>query len=236
MNRIVVFCALMLSSTLVLSQSFTLVTIKQKEKDSAENFFVEVSKELFKRAEMSLRVKPTHWIKAQKEVMRASPDLNYLITPLTRTPSREDDYDWILPLEKYQLQLISNDKSIDINDTNALKELPVCALRLSPAEEKLHELGFNNIRAQVQEKSCYEQLVKGKVKLVMSFGKVSSEKRFQQVGGSVDGLVYGLSFREETLYLASTKGVMPKDQRTKLADTFESMKDDGSYKKIRDKY
>ena len=199
MNRILVFCALMLSSTLVLSQNFTLVTIKQKEKDNAENFFVEVSKELFKRAEMSLRVNPSHWIKAQKEVMRASPDLNYLITPLTRTPSREDDYDWILPLEKYQLQLISNDKSIDINDTNALKELPVCALRLSPAEEKLHELGFNNIRAQVQEKSCYKQLVKGKVKLVMSFGKVSSEKRYQQVGGNVEGLVYGLSFREETL-------------------------------------
>ena len=72
-------------------------------------------------------------------------------------------------------------------------------MRLSPAEEKLHELGFNNIRAQVQEKSCYKQLVKGKVKLVMSFGKVSSEKRYQQVGGNVEGLVYGLSFREETL-------------------------------------
>ena len=227
---------LALSSTLASAQSYTLMTIKQREETNVENFFVDLSKEIFKRAGLRLRVQPHYWLKAQKTVMRAKPELGYLIVPLTRTAEREHDFDWLLPIEKYQLQLISNDTKVNVLDTNSLKALPVCALRESPAQYKLQELGFTNIKAEIREKKCYEHLMTGKVKVVMSYGELSAKARFANVGGSAADLKFGLAFREETLYLASSKQVMAAGDLEKIKNALEEMKADGTYAQFRNKY
>lgn len=236
MKKIASLILMTLLSASVFADSYTLYTIKQKDKSNAENFFVDVSEELFKRAGLSLRVKPNHWIQAQRKVSNATPDQKLLITPLTRTNDRENDYDWILPFEKYKLQLVSNDKTLNITDTNVLKELPVCALRESPAEAKLHDLGFTNIKAQVQEKNCFEQLLKGKIKLIMAHGDIAASKRYASIGGNSDDLIYGLSFREETLYLASSKQAVAKSDLEKLKTALSDMRTDGTYDKLKEKY
>lgn len=236
MKRIVVICLLSMFSVIASAQSYTLMTIKQKDKENAENFFVEITEEIFKRAGLTLRTKPSHWIQAQRKVVSALPKQGMVITPITRTEQREEDYDWILPLEQYQLQLVSNDKTLNIKDTNVLKDLPVCALRESPAEYKLQELGFNNIKAQVQEKNCFKQLKKGKVKLIMAHGDLAAKKRYQSAGGNADDLVFGLSFRKETLYLASTKQAVPPAHQEKLKAALQATKDDGTYNTLLEKY
>ncbi|PCH98688.1 MAG: hypothetical protein COB84_01525 [Rhodobacteraceae bacterium] len=76
-------------------------------------------------------------------------------TSLTRIKEREDNYDWILPIITYELQFITNDRSLDISNLEMLKSEPVCVYRESPAEFKLKSLGFTKIRAKVKEQKCY---------------------------------------------------------------------------------
>lgn len=236
MKHILAFLVLLSFSISGFAQSYTLMTIKQKEKENVENFFIEVSKELFKRADLGLRVKSSHWIQAQKKVVSALPDKKMLITPITRTPEREKDYDWLLPLESYTLQFVTNDPDLDISKLDALVELPICVFRESPAEFQLRGLGFTNIKAQVQQKKCFKLLESKKVQVVLAHGQLAAIKRYKQAGGKVDDLTFGAAFEEKTLYLASSKQAVAPSHKKKLEKALEDMKFDGTYEKMRDKY
>lgn len=199
---------------------------------SAENFFNEIVEEVFSRSNLKLYIKKGPWIRNQKKVTEAAPDKGLVITPLTRTKDRESSYDWILPIYKYKLTFITNDRSIDITNLDALKNLPVCAFRESPAEYKLRDLGFTKIRTKVQEQKCFQSLKTQKGKVMLAHGKTAAIKGFKLIGGNPDTLIYGKSFSEKTLYLASTKNAIPDTDKKKLRDAFESIKIDGTYNKI----
>jgi len=207
-----------------------------KGETSTESFFIEVAQEIFKRSNLDLRVKIEPWIRSQKKVASADPKEGLVITPLTRTDERENTYDWILPITPYKLQFVTNDRGVDISDLDAIKKEPVCALRESPAEFKLKTLGFTKIRAKVQEQKCFLGLKKQSEKIMLAHGKVSANKGYKLAGGNPEKLIYGRSFAEERVYLASTKGAVSKRNTQKLRAALESMKNDGTYTKIRDKY
>jgi len=240
MKQLLSLFLLMLLATNSFAQNYTLMTSTPpkvaKNEVSTENFFIEIATELFKRADLKLRIKTGPWIRNQKKVFSASPSEGLLITPLTRTQDREDAFDWILPITTYKLQFITNDKSIDISNLEGLKTIPVCAYRESPAEFKLQSLGFKKIHARVQEQKCFRGLKKGSEKVMLAHGKIAAEKGYKLVKGNPAQLIYGKSFEEETLYLASTKNAMPSRHQKKLNKALEAMKTDGTFEKIISKY
>jgi len=199
---------------------------------STESFFIEIVNEVFARSDIELKVKKGHWIRNQKKVSEASPEQALLITPLTRTEEREDSYDWILPISTYKLQFITTDRSIDINNIDALRKLPVCALRESPAEYKLKKLGFTKIRAKVQEQKCFQSLKNNTGAVMLAYGKIAADKGYKIIGNNPEKLIYGKSFSEQTLYLASTKNAVSDADKKKIIDTFAAIKADGTFEKI----
>jgi len=203
---------------------------------STEGFFIEIVKETFKRSGLNLRVKKEPWIRAQKKVAVAPPTDGLVISPLTRTHEREELYDWVMPITSYKLLFITNDRSIDIANLEVLKKLPICAYRESPAEYKLISLGFTKIKAKVQEQKCFQALKNRTEKVMLAHGKVSSIKGYKLVGGNPDQLIYGRSFADEMLYLASTKNAISRTDQQKLNAALDTIKADGTYKEIRDKY
>ena len=240
MKQLITFGVLALLSSFCFAQDYTLETALPskvaKGELSSASFFVEIMQETFKRSGLKLKTHKDLWIRNQKKVMSAKPSKGLLITPLTRTKDRENSYDWILPITTYKLQFITNDRTVDIGNIEALKTIPVCVYRESPAEYKLRDLGFKKIRTKVQRQKCFQGLKKKTTKAILTHGKIAAIKGYKLIGGNPDTLIYGRSFAEETLYLASTKGAMSDSDKQTLNDTFNALKTDGTYDKILAKY
>lgn len=236
MKQVLAFFILSVMTVSSFAQSYTLITMKQREKENIENFFVDVSKEIFKRSNLGLKIKTSHFIKAQKTVAKAEAKKKMLISPISRSADREDDFDWIVPLEKYKPQFLTTDKTLDISKAESLLNEPVCVLRESILQQQLEELGFTQVKPQIQIKNCFKDLKKGKIRLVFVHGQAQSIRRYELMGGNIDDLVFGASFEEETTYIASSKGAVPKHDREKLENALAAMKADGSYEKLLHKY
>jgi hypothetical protein len=230
------FC---LSST-VIARDFTLLTSEPirnaKQEVSAEELFIEVIREVFKRAEVSLRVDKGPWIKAQRTVTRSNPSERYLIAPLTRLSEREDKYDWILPLSSYSLQFVTTDKTIDLSDLESLKKEDVCVFRESAAEYKLKEWEFPDILSRVQVQNCFKGIKTGKLKVVLAHGERVAKALYEQVGGQPEELIFGRPFSEYTVYMAATKSAVGEGIKQDLLRALDEMKIDGTYDKIFSKY
>lgn len=240
MIRIFITCFVLAFATLGNAKDFTLLTSeparKAKAEVSAEELFIEVIQEVFKRTGLNVRVKQGPWIKAQRTVTRSKPADRFLIAPLTRTPEREDKYDWILPLRSYSLQFVTTDKDANLADIEALKSEEVCVLRESAAEYKLKEWEFPDILSRVQVQKCYKDMKKGKQRVVLAHGERVARALFEQVGGKPDDLVFGRPFTEYKVYLAATKGSIPDNTKEDLLKAMDGMKIDGSYEAIFSKY
>jgi polar amino acid transport system substrate-binding protein len=240
MTRLLLASVLTLFASLSFAQTYTLLTSVPskvaKGETSTEGFFIEVLTETFKRAEVGLRVKKDAWVRNQQKVANSLADHKLVIAPLTRTAERENKFDWILPITSYKLVFVTNDRSIDISNIEALKQNPVCVYRESPAEFKLRELGFEKIRARVQEQKCFQGLKKGREKVMLSHGKIAAIKGIKLVKGKPEKLRFGKVFDEETLFLASTPGAVSALDKKRLKKALQSMKSDGSFEAIRNKY
>jgi len=241
MKHLLLLCFITLFSSSCLAGGYTLMTIntpnsKNKDVKTAEGFFIELLNEMFSRAEIPLRTKQEPWIRSQEKVISADPKEALVIAPITLTTERKAQYDWITRLVSYRMQFVSNDKGIDISNLEKLKSLPVCVLRASQAEAKLKGLGFANINASVFEHRCYKEMKAGTTKVILMHGRAGAENNYKIAGGNPSELVYGLEFPEEQLYLASTKGAVSEDDKTKLINALENIRKDGTYEKIRAKY
>ena len=240
MKRLITLSILVLLSSFCFAQDYTLETALPskvaKGELSTASFFVEIMKETFTRSGLKLKTHKDLWLRNQKKVISAKPSDGLLITPLTRTKDREDSYDWILPIATYKLQFITNDRSVDIDNIETLKTTPICVYRESNAEQKLRDLGFKKIRTKVQNQKCFQGLKKKTTKVMLAHGKIAAIKGYKLIGGNPDTLIYGRTFGEDTIYLASTKGAVSDTDKQKLNDTFSTMKTDGTYDKIIAKY
>lgn len=240
MIRIILFCAVLVSSSLAFAMDYTLLTSeparKAKQEISVEELFIEVIQEVFKRTELNLRVEQYPWIKAQRTVMASKPADRFLIAPLTRIPERENQYDWVMPLSSYSLQFVTVDKSIKLSDVEALKKEAVCVLRESAAEQKLKEWEFPDILSRVQVQKCFKELRSGKQKVILAHGERAARALYEQVGGKVDELIFGRPFTEYSVYLAATKGSINESLKAHLLKSLDGMKIDGTYDKIFARY
>ena len=240
MKKFLSICLLSVLSFSCFAQGYTLMTslpskVAKGEK-ATEGFFIEVLEQVFKRADIPLRVKKGAWVKNQQTVAKASANDKLLISPLTRNTQREAKYDWILPIIDFRLVFITNDPEVDVSNIEAMKSKPVCVYRESPAEYKLRELEFKKIRTRVQEQKCFQGLKRGSERIMLTHGKIAADKGYRLVKGKPEKLIYGKSFKEEKLFMASTKGAVSDADKKKLRDALNSMRTDGSFDKILAQY
>jgi hypothetical protein len=96
----------------------------------------------------------------------------------------------------------------------------------------LIKLGFTKIRTKVQEQKCFQGLNNKTIAVMLSYGKISANKGYKIIGKNPEQLIYGKSFSEQTVYLASTKKAVSDDDKKKLTDAFADFKADGTFDKI----
>lgn len=205
--------------------------------EASSGFILDLIEEMFKRAKLDLDVEFHPWARSQKIVIQAKQEQKLLASPLTRTPKREPHYDWIIPLYQYQLQFVTNDITIPIRSLESLKKISsICVLRETPAEYKLKSLGFTNIHNMVNEVKCMEMLNLKRVQAVLVHGRIMGNYNYRIIGSNPEELIYGYNSGTNTIYLGSTKGVMPISDKIKLEAALQSIKSDGTYDKIISRY
>lgn len=173
------------------------------------------------------------WARAQKMTVEGS---DLLITPLTRTPSREAHYDWLIPVHEYKLELITNDPSLPINDLDAVRSETVCVMRSSPAENMAESLGLDNSIAVSDGGKCMELLGRGRYKLVLTHGLMDASWAYQNYGFDPDKLIQVASLPGGMLYIASSKGMFTTQQRGRISDWYKAFRKSQDYRTLLQKY
>ena len=194
---------------------------------------IDITQALFEKAEWTLSTQFHPWARAQKMAIGGD---SFLITPLTRTPEREPHYDWIVPLYRYDLQLISNDPTVPIEDPQAMREVEICVLRESPAEYKLIELGYERRLVVTEESKCLQLLALGRSTAVMVHGWLSATYGYRQFGGDPRSLLPGAVFASSEIYIGSSHGALSRAQRQRLERALVELKAEGRYQAIIEHY
>ena len=137
--KVTIIGALMyIFSPTALSENMKIITLDMppyampESKDGREGLTIDIAKYIFSKSGISLETKITPWKRGQVMVTKSN---NLIITPLTRTPHRETKYDWIVPIFKYDLVIVSNNDDIPIKSLDLMREKSVCVVRDTPGPD-----------------------------------------------------------------------------------------------------
>ncbi len=232
--------ASMLFGSPAFGESFKLLSAEippyTSENREAQGICLDLVRELFKRCGMGLEIEFLPWHRAQHKVRSARSGKTLFITPLTRVSQREAVYDWILPLHEYNLQLVTNDRSVPVHDEAAMKAIGICVLRESPAQYKLRQEGFKKVYTRTSELECLELLKHKRAKAVFVHGILMGIHNYKAFGGDPRELIKGVAYPGWVIYLAASKGTVSKGVREELQRAMDGMKSDGTYDAIVRKY
>jgi len=107
---------------------------------------VEIIQAMNDRLEIQSPVEFYPWSRAQ---LKAKSDVNHIIFPLTRTPDREDHYDWAIEVMPIQMVFVSfNGERLTIDQARALDLIAV--QQATPFAEFLKGENFRNLQSSAQ--------------------------------------------------------------------------------------
>ncbi|WP_199102333.1 ABC transporter substrate-binding protein [Aquitalea sp. ASV11] len=131
------------------------------------------------------------WLRAQSEA-RSSTDR--IIIPLTRTPEREEQYNWIAELFQYQFVFISAGGPLprSLEEARAMR---IAVLRGNPAEKILRDQGFTLLDVGFSEEINARKLAARRVDLWVA-ADLAAKSIYRQSGGDPSQLRFGLKLGE----------------------------------------
>lgn len=171
------------------------------------------------------------WLRAQSET-RSSADR--IIIPLTRTPERESQYNWIAELFQYQFVFISAGGPLPRTLEEA-RGMRVAVLRGNPAEKMLRDLGFVQLEAAFSEEINARKLAARRIDLWVA-ADLAAKSIYRQAGGDVAQLRFGLKLGEPMhVFLASSPGFNNAATRD-IADGVARLRASGQAERIVGRY
>lgn len=203
------------------------------EVDELKGICIDIATEVFARADMPLTTQFLPWART---IRKLQIEKNYLICPLTRTIAREDTYQWLLPVYDYNLVIVTNNPKLPSNDIDALRELRACSLSASPASAKAKKIKFKHMTYLREERVCMEMLALGRVDVVITHGVLNAIYGYKVIGLDHRVLKTLVEFPLGTIYIAGSKDSFSTDYVDALRKGMDEIKNDGTYKKILDKY
>ncbi|MCO8163165.1 transporter substrate-binding domain-containing protein [Pseudomonas sp. 21LCFQ010] len=191
----------------------------------------DVSQKAAALAGYELNVRSMPWNRAQRTVQMGE---NLLIIPLSRIPSRENSYTWIVPIMTMERAFFSLDKRVE-NFDEARRSYRRIAVGLGSAQEQmLREQGF-------ADEQIYPLKIGENPAQMLLLGRVDAwfngvpETRYIWRDVSSRPLLMSPPMMPTDLYLACSKTCAePMVQRLKKA--VERLRDDGSIERIIDSY
>lgn len=163
------------------------------------------------------------------------------IIPLTRTPTRDANYTWIVPLVPNQIRLTFYNESahfkaiIDTLDLEQAKALSVGVIQGSSIIPTLKQLGF----ASIYEANDVEQLVDLLVKErfdAMVESKLVDSYQWQKLGYQKEMLVAGPNIEDVNYIYLGAALDFPTDVAEEIRIAMEKIQANGTYNEILERW
>jgi len=190
----------------------------------------DVVEEMARRVGHSGTIEYMPWARAQQIAMT---EPNVGILSLTRSPEREDKYRWLVKIVTDDLVLVGG-QGVDVSSLDRVKSRPTGVLLRSGAEALLREKGFTRVEPAPEEWLNAKKLKERRIDAWLA-PRLMVIYAMQEVQGDLGTLNMGEIVRASDIYLAASKS-LPDAEAAKWEKAFESMKADGSYERIVQKY
>ncbi|MBA5688963.1 substrate-binding periplasmic protein [Rugamonas apoptosis] len=166
-------------------------------------------------------------------IAAATPDV--LLAPVARIPAREATYDWQIPILEDELVAVTRqDSTADISSPDKLQQLSVGVVRYSASAITARERGWQHVEMVASEVINARKLRAGHIDVWISAWNAIRAAQ-QQAGLPLADLRRGAVLGRVQIYLVSSRS-MPAARLALWKRAFESMRRDGTYQRILNKY
>lgn len=190
---------------------------------------VELVEELARRAGYSVKVEFYPWARA---VQMAGAQARVAILPLTRTPEREPNYQWLLKLYVQHFVFINRAGRPPVSSLEQAKRLKLTVLRASPNLAQLQRHGFKEelvLQAHSVE-DMLRQLERGHVDAIYG-GDVINMDKVRGSGRDPAQFQVGMALESGEVWLAASAGI-DEAELARLQDARQAMLRDGSIERL----
>lgn len=190
---------------------------------------VELTEAVLRHASMAAKVEFFPWARAL-HLTQQQPRVAVL--PLTRTPERETQFQWLLKLYVQHFVFISRSGDAAVTQLAQARRLRVGVLRGSPNLAQLQRQDFSE--ARIVQASSVEDMLKmlerRHVNVIFGSEQVCLDKA-RTSGRDLDGLRVGLRLESGDVWLAGASGFSDAD-RLRLEDSHRALLRDGSIERL----
>ncbi len=195
----------------------------------------EIVREIIKRLDVSYDIKSLPWKRVYKYLLE---EPNVMMVIATRTKAREDLFKWAGPVVNAPLVFFARkDSKIEIKSLEDAKKVDRIGLVQGYSVEKhLRQRGFTNIDTMgASEKTNPLKLMKGRIDLWATVDLVGIYNAKLQGINPEDMKIVYVIIKDQHKYIAFSKQV-PDEIVQKWQYVLDEMKQDGTFKKILDKW
>lgn len=185
------------------------------------------------RADIEFDLQVVPWARAQHLVSERKREA--MIIPLTRTPAREDNYDWVVPLLEDPLAIIGIDPALARRDFSELHHVTIGVQTQTPNEALLREMGFERVVIFNSEAAAARMLWIGRIYAWFARPMVAREV-FQRIGGNPDTLAIGPQRSTAPMYLAAAQDAFEEHTIAKIRRAFDEIIASGLYDEVLARY
>ncbi len=186
--------------------------------------------EMAKRLKYNIAIEYLDWDGAQKLAL-SQPDIGIL--SITRTPEREQHYQWCCRIVTDDLILVGG-QGVDVSSLEKVKERPIGVLFHSGAEALVRSLGFSRIQSSPEEWLNATKMKDRRIDAWLA-PRLMVIHAYKEIGADASTLNFGQIVRPSEIYLAFSKGT-PDSEVGRWADALKQIQGDGTLDRILARY
>jgi polar amino acid transport system substrate-binding protein len=189
---------------------------------------VDMLREVAKSTGIAFTIRFLPWKRAQIETQS---NIDQLIIPLTRTPEREKDYQWIAPLISYNFVIATHGGRAPPRTIEEAKKMSLGVLRGNPMENVLPKLGFTNLKPGYTEDANAKLLLGNRIDGWV-VADVVARDAYKKAGGNPADLHLGVRIGDTMWIHLAASPQFPEAERKLIADELNRMRGNGEAEKI----
>ncbi|SDG44331.1 amino acid ABC transporter substrate-binding protein, PAAT family [Limimonas halophila] len=202
--------------------------------DGKRGFVAEVAKEIARRVGAPTELHYAPWARVYRAVRERE---NRLLAPIARTPQREDELSWVVPVFPDRMVVFTHGEDAEpLTLAEAREQDLIGVQRGSLMHELLKKRGVEADKLQVQARQAETArlLARDRVDAWVSLESLAVFA-MKEAGLDPEKLVYGETIDSYTIYIGGSPG-LPETVKQRWREAFEAMKRDGTYQEIMAKY
>jgi polar amino acid transport system substrate-binding protein len=186
--------------------------------------------EMGKRLKTDVVIEYMDWDGAQKLALSVP---NIGILSITRTPEREEHYEWCCRIVTDDLILVGG-QGVDVSSLEKVKDRPIGVLFHSGAEALVRSLGFARIHTSPEEWLNATYMKDRRIDAWLA-PRLMVIHAYKEIGADASTLNFGQIVRPSEIYLAFSKGT-PEAEVARWTGALKSIQDDGTLDRILARY